>query len=102
LNPNPTVIHLRALTPAMHFACWFRLFVVLGSCAFSVYFVYAAWLIYRQLSSIGEGLSPKAYYLIIGGLLLLAFSLWRLLHALRRLKGFQTQYRAHIEAAREA
>ncbi len=86
----------------MHFALWFQILAILCSCAVSGYLIYSGGLIYRQLASIGEPLPNNGCYLFAGGVLLLAFSLWRLLRGIKSLKSFRTQYYAHIEAARRA
>jgi heme/copper-type cytochrome/quinol oxidase subunit 1 len=94
--------HPRSLTRGMNFALWLQIPAIIGSCAASAYLIYTGWTIYRQLASVGAPLPPNGLYLILGGVLLLAFSLWRLLRAISHLRRFRLEYRAHVDATRRA
>jgi hypothetical protein len=95
-------VHPRSLTPGMKLALWLQIPLIICSGALSAYLIYSGWMIYRQLASIGASLSPNGFYLILGGVLLLALSLWRLSRAISHLRRFSLEYRAHVEATREA
>ena len=85
----------------MHIAHWLWLVAMVGSCAVSIYFIYAGLVAFRQLASV-DAVSFGSVALLVFGIVLLAFCAWRLWRAVVTLRAFRSCYHAHAGASEKA